>query len=199
MAVVKPLKPTVNFEEAWKELKGILGRNNLSITIFSGSGTEDVYINEEKMNELEKKYKNIITIKRHSDNEMVDYCIKKSVEAQMENIHLRKKLREMTQSLAIKKRMNQAGYYGQLYPKKPERKLFKVHLVCVTGNDLQFVFDWNVTGKKREYLDKAFREREEISWHGLKMRIVEFNISISPPGVSRGEDKETFHYDKSRS
>ena len=172
MAVVKPLKPTVNYEEAWKELKSKYG------TFYKD--TEEGRCVGEMMGMLEIKHKNMITIERRSNPEMVDYCIKKSVEAQMENIHLKKKLREQKGLIITKagfskfeeperKLSNVKGIIKVSEEKRePERNLFKVHLVCLTKDDSQFVFDWEVTEKKLGYLSMAHHKREEISWHGLK-------------------------------
>ena len=246
MAVVKPKDLKVNYEGAWKELEGIIGKHTLHIS--SAEGIKQIHIGL-KMEWLKKKHKNMITLKRRSDNEMVDYCIKKSIESQMENIHLKKKLREyqkgtgtehwiqvnpnvrvkekreevsnqsmqllreIEEEICNKNRTRTDGVIhinmsaSDIYimsrvhelmimipiKQKPERKLFDVHLVTVTNDDLQFVFDWHCTDKKTAYLSNAFKTQEEISWHGLKMRIVDLNIRY--PGTE-GKDKMAFQYEK---
>lgn len=270
MAILKPKDLTINYEGAWKELYKVIPR--CAIHLFAGEGTESIYI-EEKMNNLEKKHKNLITIKRRSNPEIVDYCIKKSVEAQMENIHLKRKLREQ-KGLAItkegfgkykepeRKLSNVEGiiridekerkpekiqsksmrflneieralykknttYDGDvkhiefsntdryildrilelkiLIPeikKKPKRKLFDVNLITITDDSLEFNLNLKVTAKKFEYYKSAYNKGEYISWHGLKMRIVELNYSYPEDDTRTGM---TFRYlrrekdDKSRS
>jgi len=178
MAVVKPKNLEVNYEGAWKELE-----NHLELI--------DAYVSHSTlllyMKELEEKHKNMITLKKRTDNEMVDYCIKKSVEAQMENIHLKKKLKECRKGTKTEHWIQVRITDEKV--KKPERKLFDVHLVTMTKEGFSFTFDWHCTDKKTAYLSNAFKTQEEISWHGLKMWIVELHISI--PGTE-GKDKMAF-------
>lgn len=191
MAVVKPLKLTVNFEGAWKEFRREYSHKYIH-GILKKRSTADTHLIVNLMDDLENSYKNVITIGRRTGEEMVDYCIKKSVEARMENIHLKKELREQ------KKRMifRNVGYSKFIETrKKPERKLFKVNLITITDDSLEFNLNMKVTAKKFEYYKNAYNKGENISWHGLKMRIVELNISISPPGVDRGKDKISFEKD----
>ena len=197
MAIVKPKNLKVNYKEAWEELE-----NHLELI--------DTYVSHSTllsyMEELKKKHKNMITLEKRTDKEMVDYCINKSVEAQMENIHLKKKLKEyrkdtkiehwiqvnsdvkvkkrkesLSQSMKFLNEIEEVLYkkntsYDQgikyinfsdidryildrilelkiLTPnkirvRKPERKLFDVHLVCITKDNLEFTFDWHCTDSK---------------------------------------------------
>jgi hypothetical protein len=140
------------------------------------------------MDELEKKHKNMITIKRRSNPEIVDYCIKKSVEAQMENIHLKKELREQKRKMIFRN----IGYSKFLEKaEKPKRKLFDVHLITITDDSLEFNLDMKVTAKKFEYYKNAYNKGENISWHGLKMRIAELNYSYPEGDIKEGM---TFRY-----
>jgi len=267
MAVVKPKDLKINYEGAWEELRKRVLPELRKYNSFDNIIEAEI---NRTMDELEKKHKNIITLKRRSDNEIVDYCIKKSVEAQMENIHLKKKLRECQKGARTehwiqvnpkvkvrekdvkayirvgdkKEKISQSmkflndiesvlykkntTYYGGIthrdfsntdryildrvlelkilvpkemrvptnagYNKSPkEQKLFDIHLVTCTEDALQFTFDWHCTDKKTAYLSNAFRTQEEISWHGLKMRIV--HLDISYPGIE-GKDKMAFKYEK---
>ena len=160
MAKLKPMNPTINYEAAWMELKEKCG--NTYIEPIEGEANLN-----KAMQEIEKKHKNVIIIKRRSDSEIVDYCIKKSVEARMENIHLKKKLRE-------EKEWNEEG-------------LFDVHIVCKTKDGRVYTFNWYLNNKKLEYYDAAFREGKNIRYHDIGMRITTFNISYPIKGKGNNE------------
>ena len=197
MAIVKPKNLKINYKEAWEELIKEM-KNNTNPELHLGA-----IATLEVMKELEEKHKNMITLEKRTDKEMVDYCINKSVEARMENIHLKKKLKEcregtktehwiqVNSDVKVKKRKESLSQSMKflneieevLYEKntsydqgikyinfsdidryilnrilelkiltsnktrvrKPERKLFDVHLVTVTKDDLQFTFYWHCT------------------------------------------------------
>ena len=153
MAKLEPMNPTVNYEEAWKELRGMLGLMN------ARSLHKTILL---QMDEFEKKYKNVITIKRRTDNEMVDYCIKKSVEAQMENIHLRKRIKEL---------------------KEDKEKIFDVY-VMVESKEYGYTYCIKKLMSYKEYsvYDNAFRNGETINHKGEKVRVIEINISYPARG-----------------
>ena len=163
MAKLKPMNPTVNYEGAWKELKQTLPelRKYHSFDNIIEASIDDM------MRELETKHKNLITLKRRSDSEIVDYCIRKSVEARMEVIYLKRKLRE-------EKEWNEGG-------------LFDVHIVCETKNGREYTFNRCLNNKKLEYYNTAFREGENIRYHDIEMRITTFNISY--PIKERGNNE----------
>ena len=152
MAVLKPLKPTVNFEEAWKELMGMIPKFR---DFFPGMTGVAVDSFEDKMKELEKKHKNVIIIKRRTDNEMVDYCIKKSVEAQMENIHLKKKLGEQSErwralylkNISLKKQLYRLLAKANLIVPEPLRNvkgIIKIDEKKRNPNENYSMFIWYV-------------------------------------------------------
>lgn len=229
MAMIKPpRKPLsnlkINFEAAWEELlKGlhILGE------IYDEEGKCVEQTIRDKMVELEEKHKNMVTLKQRSNPEIVDYCIKKSVEAQMENIYLKKKLKEKYQGPKIPMERYDNGMFkdakrqwkalpetagkSEIYckdrvcpsPKRrfviidetvknPESKLFHIHLVTITGDSIEFNLNMKVTEKKFEYYKSAFNKGENISWHGLKMRIVELNYNY--PESDYAKEGMTFRY-----
>jgi len=74
----------VDYEGAWKGLKEYLSKN---------------YITDERIMEVVEKFEqehthNYIDIRKRSDKEVADYCLKKYAEVYMENINLKKKLKE---------------------------------------------------------------------------------------------------------
>ena len=75
----------VDYEGAWKELKEELDKTS-PIDLYK---TIHVY-----MASLEKKHThNYVDIKKRSDKEVADYCLKKYSEVYMENIYLKKELK----------------------------------------------------------------------------------------------------------
>jgi len=73
----------IDYEKAWKELRD---HNN-----------EATFSLAAKMYALEQKYtQDVIELKRRSDKEMVDYCLKKNTEIYLELIELKNKLRELS-------------------------------------------------------------------------------------------------------
>lgn len=75
----------IDYEGAWKELKedmGFTSPRDLYQTIVL------------HMKKLEQKHThNYVDIRRRSDKEIADYCLKKYAEMYMGNIYLRKKLK----------------------------------------------------------------------------------------------------------
>lgn len=159
MAKLKPMNPTVNYEEAWMDFKKEWG--SVEIDDIADRKISEV------MEQIERQHKNLITPKRRSDSEIVDYCIRKNIETQMENIHLKRKLRE-------EKEWNEEG-------------LFDVHMVCETKDGRVYTFNWYLNNKKLEYYDAAFREGKNIRYHDIGMRITTFNISYPIKGKGNNE------------
>ncbi|MBA7512701.1 hypothetical protein ES705_04709 [subsurface metagenome] len=80
----------VDYEGAWKELKKEL---NISSTIIRDAIFTTSLI--DMMDNFEQKHThNYIDIRKRSDKEVADYCLKKYAEVYMENINLKKKLKE---------------------------------------------------------------------------------------------------------
>ena len=77
----------IDYEGAWKELK--LKYGNLYIICEGGDLVEEV------MSAIERKHThNYIDIRKRSDKEIADYCLKKYGEMYLENINLKKKLED---------------------------------------------------------------------------------------------------------
>lgn len=73
----------VDYEGAWKELKELC------------KGT--MYIDDKYMEILERSHThNYINLKRRSDKEVADYCLKKYAEMYLELVELKNKLRELS-------------------------------------------------------------------------------------------------------
>ena len=174
----------INFEGAWKELVRELDKSS-PIDLYK---TIRVY-----MAHLEKKHKNIIDIKRvELTADLIDKCVSKRVQCKIENIHLKKNLREANKEIDKLKEGLIAGSFGHMmdnareafrcmpFPRdircvqvKVKPKLCNIKLVGVTDNLLEIALNLDVTEKKHNYYRKALEEGEEISWHGLKMKILE--------------------------
>lgn len=78
----------IDYERAWKDLKEEIGD-----AIMEGgmTGTPIKFT----MEMFEQKHThNYIDIKKRSDKEIADYCLKKHAEVYLENIDLKKKLRD---------------------------------------------------------------------------------------------------------
>lgn len=84
----------VDYEGAWKELKGYFNgmaksenRKHQEYNVF---GLNHFNV----MDSFEKKHThNYVDIRKRSNKEVADYCLKKYTELYMENIYLKKKLR----------------------------------------------------------------------------------------------------------
>ena len=77
----------VDYEGAWKELKGYLSKN---------------YITDERIMEVVENFEqkhthNYIDIRKRSDKEIADYCLKKHAEVYLENVELKNKLKELAE------------------------------------------------------------------------------------------------------
>jgi len=74
----------IDYEGAWKELKEYLSKN---------------YITDERIMEVVENFErkhthNYIDIKRRSDKEVADYCLKKHAEMYLELVELKQRLKK---------------------------------------------------------------------------------------------------------
>lgn len=137
----------VDYEGAWKELKETIERHISPVDMIK---TLLPYINE-----LEQKHThNYIDIRRRSDKEIADYCLKKYTELSMENIYLKKELKE--------------------YKEEP---LFDVSLECRLNDGSIITICDLMNSKELSHYDTAFREGRKIKYKGKEMRITELTIS----------------------
>jgi len=80
----------VDYEGAWKELRKDIGDKEIE-NYEDTRPLKIFYI----MDDLEQRHThNYIDIRKRSDKEVADYCLKKYAEVYMENINLKKKLKE---------------------------------------------------------------------------------------------------------
>lgn len=82
----------VDYEGAWKELKEYLGKN---------------YITDERVMEVVEEFEqkhthNYIDIKRRSDREVADYCLKKHAEMYLELVELKSRLKGLAEGKEVK-------------------------------------------------------------------------------------------------
>jgi len=139
----------IDYEGAWKELKREYGKEYI---VYEGG--EDV---EDVMKKLEKKHThNFIDIRKRSDKEIADYCMKKYAEMYAENVHLKKKLGD----------------------KKEKNKVFKVHIIGLTDDNYEYDFTEQMNDERLAYYDRAFREGKKAKYRGEKIRIVQLDVSF---------------------
>ena len=75
----------IDYEGAWKELKELC------------KGT--MYIDDEYMEILERSHTHdYVDIRKRSDKEVADYCLKKYAEVYLENVELKNKLKELSEN-----------------------------------------------------------------------------------------------------
>jgi len=85
----------VDYEGAWKELKREY--NNISSCRLEDKDAMVKFLTAERMDELEKKHThNYIDIRKRSDKELADYCLKKHAEVYLELVELKGKLKKLT-------------------------------------------------------------------------------------------------------
>jgi len=157
MAVVKPMDLKINYEGAWKELRehlGLMDARSLYSTLL-------LY-----MDELEVKHKNMITIKERTDKEIVEHCIRSSVEAGMENIHLKKRIKELEKN----------------------EKLYNVYIMIrLLKNGYSSCIKRMMSAKELSFYEDAFRSGKYIKHEGERARITEMNISCPARDKEKGE------------
>ena len=166
----------VDFEGAWKELFAKVGGSVESGSMVGTTIGNDMLI-------LENKYRKLNIFSERVNAGKADFFSKKSTEFEMENTHLKKSLREAKRELvgmnAQCKRIGEGIIFdSHRYPRhvryvrvKPKPKLCSIELVGVTDNFLEITLNLDVTEKKYKYYRKALEEGEDISWHGLKMKV----------------------------
>lgn len=134
----------IDYEGAWKELKENMNLSSLPL----------------HMNEIEKKYTcDFIDIRRRSDKEIADYCLKKYTEIFLENIHLKRKEKEK-----------------EYIPRR--NQLFHVIMILKRIKDgYKYKWEENMGEKRFEEYREKFLNQEIFQWDGKDITIIEFNIS----------------------
>jgi len=162
--VIKRLQMWEDFKEKYKSWKMIL---------YNPCGKVQhnlIYLMEEFEEEyLPKNNQNVIKLKRNTDQEVLNYYMKKFTEVYLENIHLKKKLGE----------------------KKENDKIFKVHMECVEmggsgfiqkGDRIEavsseFTVNEMMNAQQCLYYQNAIWKSKIANYRGKKIRITEFTTT----------------------